>query len=190
MDPQSNALYDIESFQQHFELKQVPTTNSNSSEDKTAKPKNNTRKCTIVLNQPTDEIRNECKNEHLTPSSSFCRVKRHHGLTLGNAWNCSMCGEIKSHQISFSNGSGESNLASSSPNMLLGISRHFTASHLSRTGSYVFSENLSGKMCKLDNYASVKSIASIGMGSTDGRKMFIRKVPHTAELINYLNAPT
>lgn len=62
-------------------------------------------------------------------------------------------------------------------------------SHLVRTGSYVFSDNYSGRM--FSDASSVKSLASIGVGSTDGRKMFIRKVPNTtSELLSYLHPQT
>lgn len=55
--------------------------------------------------------------------------------------------------------------------------------------SYVFSDsNGSGKM--YSDAISIRSLASIGMGSTDGRKMIIRRVPNTpAELLSIVNPP-
>lgn len=60
---------------------------------------------------------------------------------------------------------------------------------LPRTNSYVFGDyNGSGKM--FSNAASIRSLASIGMGSTDGRKMIVRRVPHTpAELLSIISPP-
>lgn len=61
--------------------------------------------------------------------------------------------------------------------------------HLVRSGSYVFNESGSTKI--LSDASSIRSLVSIGMGSTDGRKMVIRKVPNSpTELLNYINPPT
>lgn len=50
----------------------------------------------------------------------------------------------------------------------------------SDTGSHVSRDN-----------ASIRSWASVGMGSTDGKKMIIRRVPTTpVELFNIVNPPT
>lgn len=47
-----------------------------------------------------------------------------------------------------------------------------------------------GSQFSRDN-ASVRSWASVGMGSTDGKKMIIRRVPTTpVELFNIVNPPT
>jgi solute carrier family 6 GABA transporter-like protein 6/8/11/12/13 len=61
--------------------------------------------------------------------------------------------------------------------------------HLVRSGSYVFNESGSTKL--FSDATSIRSLVSIGMGSTDGRKMTIRKVPNSpTELLNYINPPT
>jgi solute carrier family 6 (neurotransmitter transporter, taurine) member 6 len=61
--------------------------------------------------------------------------------------------------------------------------------HLTRTGSYVFSEGGTAKL--FSDASSIRSLASIGMGSTDGRKMVIRKMPNSPnELLNYISPPT
>ncbi|XP_037052346.1 sodium- and chloride-dependent GABA transporter ine isoform X1 [Bradysia coprophila] len=63
---------------------------------------------------------------------------------------------------------------------------HATQPFLSRTGSYVFSDAGSGRM--FSDGMSVRSLASIGMGSTDGRKMVIRRVPNSpTELLSIVN---
>lgn len=62
-------------------------------------------------------------------------------------------------------------------------------SHLPRAGSFIFSESGSTRM--FSDASSVRSLASIGMGSTDGRRMVIRKVPNSpSELMNYICPPT
>lgn len=59
---------------------------------------------------------------------------------------------------------------------------------MSRTGSYIFSDNGSGKV--FSDVASMRSLASIGMGSTDGKKMVIRRVPTSpTELLSIINQP-
>lgn len=63
-----------------------------------------------------------------------------------------------------------------------------------RTTPYVgrpFSDTSSQISRHISDVASIRSIASIGMGSTDGKKMIIRKVPHSpSELFNIINPPT
>lgn len=60
---------------------------------------------------------------------------------------------------------------------------------ITRTGSYIFSDNGSARI--FSDAASVRSLASIGMGSTDGRRMIIRKVPNSpTELLSIINPPT
>ncbi len=77
-------------------------------------------------------------------------------------------------------------LTFSSPNMLM--SPKFQ-NHLNRSGSYVFNEGASAKL--YSDATSIRSLVSIGMGSTDGRKMVIRKVPNSpTELLYYINPPT
>lgn len=59
---------------------------------------------------------------------------------------------------------------------------------LPRSESYVFNDGGSGKL--FSDAASIRSLASIGVGSTDGRKMIIRRVPHSpAELLSIVNPP-
>lgn len=57
---------------------------------------------------------------------------------------------------------------------------------IGRTNSFLFSEMGSGKL--LSDATSIRSLASIGIGSTDGKKMIVRKVPATAsELLSIMN---
>lgn len=67
------------------------------------------------------------------------------------------------------------------------ISSPIVAQHLiARSGSYVFSDTGPGKV--YSDATSIRSLASIGMGSTDGRKMVIRRVPNTPdELLGVLS---
>lgn len=59
---------------------------------------------------------------------------------------------------------------------------------LPRSESYVFNDGGSGKL--FSDAASIRSLASIGVGSTDGRKMIIRRVPNSpAELLSIVNPP-
>lgn len=61
--------------------------------------------------------------------------------------------------------------------------------HLARSGSYIFNETGSTRL--FTDATSVRSLASFGLGSTDGRRMYIRKVPNSpAELMHILNPPT
>lgn len=61
--------------------------------------------------------------------------------------------------------------------------------HLVRSGSYLFTE--SGSTRLYSDATSIRSLASIGMGSTDGRRMVIRKVPNSpSELLSYISPPT
>lgn len=61
---------------------------------------------------------------------------------------------------------------------------------LTRTGSAVFSDSGS-QYSKFPDALSMRSLASIGMGSTDGRRMVIRRVPTSPnELLNLVNPPT
>jgi solute carrier family 6 GABA transporter-like protein 6/8/11/12/13 len=81
---------------------------------------------------------------------------------------------------------GDPSLTFSSPNML---KSNPNLQHLVRSGSYVFNESGSTKL--FSDATSIRSLVSIGMGSTDGRKMTIRKVPNSpTELLNYINPPT
>lgn len=84
MDPQTNALYDIDTFQQNLDPIKV---NCNAfAIGKPPKIKNNTRKCIIMTTQRSENDSSDVSKKEtdlLTPSSSFCRVKRDHGLKLG-----------------------------------------------------------------------------------------------------------
>lgn len=101
----------------------------------------------------------------LTPSSSFVTSGKHHSPKPLRK--------------------GDPSLAFSSPNVMFNPSLQ----HLAKSGSYVFNESGSAKM--FSDASSIRSLVSIGMGSTDGRKMVIRKVPNSpTELFNYINPPT
>lgn len=98
----------------------------------------------------------------LTPSSSFANKNSPKALK-------------KDQSLTFSS----PNILKSNPNL----------QHLARSGSYVFNEGGSTKL--FSDATSIRSLVSIGMGSTDGRKMVIRKVPNSpTELLNYINPPT
>lgn len=59
-----------------------------------------------------------------------------------------------------------------------------------RTGSYIFSE-AGGTPRLFSDATSIRSLASIGVGSTDGRRMVIRRVPNSpTELLTIINPPT
>ncbi|XP_050085310.1 sodium- and chloride-dependent GABA transporter ine isoform X1 [Anopheles aquasalis] len=61
---------------------------------------------------------------------------------------------------------------------------------IARSGSYVFSE-IGGSPRLFSDATSIRSLASIGMGSTDGRRMVIRRVPNSPnELLTMINPPT
>jgi solute carrier family 6 (neurotransmitter transporter, taurine) member 6 len=73
--------------------------------------------------------------------------------------------------------------ATSSPNV-----HNMHGAAIARTGSYIFSDT--GSRMYTDA-TSVRSLASIGMGSTDGRRMVIRRVPNSpTELMTIINPPT
>lgn len=61
-----------------------------------------------------------------------------------------------------------------------------------RTASFIYSDSasqISGR--PFSDAASIRSLASIGIGSTDGKRMVIRKVPTSpSELMNIINPPT
>lgn len=59
-----------------------------------------------------------------------------------------------------------------------------------RTGSYIFSDS-GGTPRLFSDATSIRSLASIGVGSTDGRRMVIRRVPNSpTELLTIINPPT
>lgn len=60
---------------------------------------------------------------------------------------------------------------------------------IGRTSSFVFSDLGSGKL--ISDATSIRSLASIGIGSTDGRKMIVRRVPTSpSELLSIMNPQT
>ncbi|XP_049537676.1 sodium- and chloride-dependent GABA transporter ine isoform X1 [Anopheles darlingi] len=68
------------------------------------------------------------------------------------------------------------------------VQQHHAA--IARSGSYVFSE-IGGSPRLFSDATSIRSLASIGMGSTDGRRMVIRRVPNSPnELLTMINPPT
>ncbi|XP_052869003.1 sodium- and chloride-dependent GABA transporter ine [Anopheles cruzii] len=61
---------------------------------------------------------------------------------------------------------------------------------IARSGSYIFSD-VGGSPRLFSDATSIRSLASIGMGSTDGRRMVIRRVPNSPnELLTMINPPT
>lgn len=57
---------------------------------------------------------------------------------------------------------------------------------IGRTSSFVFTDMGSGKL--ISDATSIRSLASIGIGSTDGRKMIVRRVPTSpSELLSIMN---
>lgn len=85
----------------------------------------------------------------------------------------------------------ECNSLSTSPGTLTSSATSPQPLHtlLQRNNSYIFNDcNGSGKM--FSDAISIRSLASIGMGSTDGRKMIIRRVPNTPqELLSIVSPP-
>lgn len=67
---------------------------------------------------------------------------------------------------------------------------HLSPTTIIRTGSYIFSE-AGGTPRLFSDATSIRSLASIGVGSTDGRRMVIRRVPNSpTELLTIINPPT
>uniref|UniRef100_A0A182SKQ5 Uncharacterized protein n=1 Tax=Anopheles maculatus TaxID=74869 RepID=A0A182SKQ5_9DIPT len=65
-----------------------------------------------------------------------------------------------------------------------------TQTTIVRSGSYIFSD-VGGTPRLFSDATSIRSLASIGMGSTDGRRMVIRRVPNSPnELLTMINPPT
>lgn len=57
------------------------------------------------------------------------------------------------------------------------------------SSSYLFRDSAANQI--YSDVTSVRSLASIGIGSTDGRKLVIKRVPQTpTELLNIVNPPT
>uniref|UniRef100_A0A182IXT4 Uncharacterized protein n=1 Tax=Anopheles atroparvus TaxID=41427 RepID=A0A182IXT4_ANOAO len=67
---------------------------------------------------------------------------------------------------------------------------HQNHTAIARSGSYIFSD-VGGTPRLFSDATSIRSLASIGMGSTDGRRMVIRRVPNSPnELLTMINPPT
>lgn len=57
------------------------------------------------------------------------------------------------------------------------------------SSSYLYRDSVANQI--YSDVTSVRSLASIGIGSTDGRRLVIRRVPQTpTELLNIVNPPT
>jgi hypothetical protein len=92
--------------------------------------------------------------------------------------------KIRMQQNAKSLRTGDPSLTFSHPNMLMAPQFQ----RLAKSGSYVFND---GSTKMFSDASSVRSLASIGMGSTDGKRMVIRKVPNSpSELLSYLSPPT
>ncbi|XP_017486094.1 PREDICTED: sodium- and chloride-dependent GABA transporter ine [Rhagoletis zephyria] len=60
---------------------------------------------------------------------------------------------------------------------------------LSASSSFIYRDHVANQI--YSDVTSVRSLASIGIGSTDGRRLVIRRVPHTPhELFNMVHPPT
>ena len=127
-------------------------------------------------------------NRLLVPFFPLQRVSSNHGSII--AWNLwswvrKEAKTSKNPKWKVWNFPGDPSLGFSSPNMMMAPQY----AHLVRSGSYIFSD--SGSTRLFSDASSVRSLASIGMGSTDGKKMMIRKVPNTpSELLSYISPPT
>lgn len=166
MDSQTNALFDNESLQK-YGLNEVSFNATQSPKPTRAIQKSPSARKFVVL--PAEQ--ENATSPFLSPSSSFAKSRKHHSA--------------KSLRT------GDPSLTFSSPNMLMSPNlQHLHAPfQLARSGSYVFSEGGTGKL--FSDASSIRSLVSIGMGSTDGRKMIIRKVPNSpTELLNYISPPT
>lgn len=171
MDSQTNALYDNPTLTPKYGLNEISFNAKHSPKPKKSSPPSGIHKSPsarkfIILSAEKDiDDVGTSASPFLSPSSSFVKAKHH-----PNA---------KSLRT------GDPSLTFSSPNMLMAPQ----FAHLVRSGSYVFSDNGSARL--FSDASSVRSLASIGMGSTDGKRMVIRKVPNSpSELLNYINPPT
>lgn len=118
-------------------------------------------------------------------STLVSKKKRKKSLMKNAPFRCSNAG----NQLSLM--AEESSSLNTSPGTLTSSATSPQPLHtlLQLNNSYIFSDsNGSGKM--YSDAISIRSLASIGMGSTDGRKMIIRRVPNTpAELLSIVNPP-
>lgn len=171
MDSQTNALYDNPTLAPKYGLSEI-TFNAKQSpnlkksiSDIHKSP--STKKFVILpAEKDSDETGGATHSPFLSPSSSFARSKIHANQKLSLR-------------------TGDPSLTFSSPNVLMSPQ----LAHLVRSGSYVFSD--SGSTRLFSDASSVRSLASIGMGSTDGKKLVIRKVPNSpSELLSYIRPST
>lgn len=169
MDSQTNALYDNQTFTPKYGLSEISFNSKHSPKSSPKATPKGIRKSAsakkfIILSAEKDS--DDGASPFLSPSSSFVKPKNHN---------------LNAKSLR----TGDPSLTFSSPNVLMAPQ----LAHLARSGSYVFSD--SGSTRLFSDASSVRSLASIGMGSTDGKRMVIRKVPNSpTELLNYINPPT
>jgi len=171
MDSQNNALFDNQSFATLglSELSFNAECKAKAAKNAATSPKG--KKFIIMPAGSASEAKiltpSQSASPFLSPSPSFLKSKHYH------------------HSMKSLLRAGDPSMTLSSPNMLLAPQ----LAHLVRTGSYIFSD--AGATRMFSDAPSVRSLASIGMGSTDGRRMVIRKVPNSpSELLSYINPPT
>lgn len=164
MDSQSNALYDNPTFPK-YGINEISFNAKNSPKPSRVQggmQKSPSNKKFVVFPAEKDNV----SSPFLSPSPSFAKAYHHHS--------------------SKSLRTVDPSLNISSPNVL-----HIAPplAHLVKSGSYIFSDANSARL--FSDASSVRSLASIGMGSTDGRRMVIRKVPNSpSELLSYISPPT
>ncbi|CRL04725.1 CLUMA_CG017785, isoform A [Clunio marinus] len=165
MDSQTNALYDNENFPKYG----VSELTFNAL-NKTPKPKPKSLRDKKFVIVPAGSMESgkgieTSTTPFLSPSTSFSKSKSHISM--------------RGHRL------GEPSVTSSNPNIFMGPKYV----HLARSGSYIFNDNGSTRV--ISDASSVRSLVSIGMGSTDGRRMVIRRVPNSpSELLSYISPPT
>jgi hypothetical protein len=163
MDSQSNALYDNASFSKY----NINEFSFNAKSSPRPMRKSPSGKKFVILPAALEEgnASTTVASPFLSPSPSFAKSRYYHSA--------------KSLRT------GDPSLTFSSPNVLMAPQ----LAHLVRSGSYIFTDTGNGKL--FSDASSVRSLASIGMGSTDGRRMVIRKVPNSpSELLSYISPPT
>lgn len=161
MDSQTNALYDNPSFSKY--VSEISFNGKGSPKPERSIQKSPSGKKFVIL--PAEKEDGAATSPFLSSPSSFAKSRYHHSA--------------KSLRT------GDPMLTFSSPNVLLAPQ----LAHLVRSGSYIFSD--AGATRLYSDALSVRSLASIGVGSTDGRRMVIRKVPNSpSELLSYISPPT
>ncbi|XP_059614816.1 sodium- and chloride-dependent GABA transporter ine isoform X1 [Phlebotomus argentipes] len=125
------------------------------------------KKTTLTVTSPTDSVSSSNASPIMSPLPTGARPKHFNSMR-----------SVRSGALIHQDGG----LTTSTPTV-----GHAPAG-LARSGSYVFSDCGSARL--FSDATSVRSLASIGMGSTDGRKMVIRRVPNSPnELLTILNPP-